>query len=237
MAANTKAWNRGRDSINIVLWVKPELGPYINAISVWENTYWMIPSGENFFFYFTNRKTLVSMQTSNAIYLKLALLRRVAKYDLFVIIYPVYWKVQTFSLTFQLARSQFIGLTDNIKLCGCQNFYIIIYSLGGKRNQTVLSIMKLFTSLVLSKLYSGGYNSWKLQQTIGHFEFILNRVPAWLWFVPSMGSCVLRTNRPNFVPGTLRLSVYIIYGLFRDAFTGCDYIYRQKIGLLVNNEF
>ena len=129
-------------------------------------------------FYFKNRKTLVSMQTSNAIYLKLALLRRVAKYDLFVIIYPVYWNMQTFSLTFQLARSLFIGLIDNIKLYDCQNFSIIIYSVRGKRNQTVVSIMKLFPSLVLSKLHSGGYNSWKLQQTIGHFEFILNRVPA-----------------------------------------------------------
>jgi len=90
MPVSTKTWSRGRDSINIVLWVKPELGPYINAIGVWGNTYRMIPSGEICFFNLKNRKRLVSMQTSNAIYLKLSLLRRVAKYDLFLIIYPVY---------------------------------------------------------------------------------------------------------------------------------------------------
>jgi hypothetical protein len=32
MPVSTKAWKRGRDSINIVLWVESELGPYINAI-------------------------------------------------------------------------------------------------------------------------------------------------------------------------------------------------------------
>jgi hypothetical protein len=162
--------------------------------SVYEKTHTEWFHVARFVFYFKNCKTLVSMQTSNAIYLKLALLRRVAKYDLFVIIYPVYWNVQTFSLTFQLARSLFIGLIDNIKLCGCQNFSIIIYAVGGKRNQTVVSIIKLFPSLVLSKLHSGGYNSWKLQQTIGHFEFILNRVPA-LIMIPAVNGKLCTRNK------------------------------------------
>jgi len=39
-----------------------------------------------------------------------------------------------------------------------------------------------------------------------------------------MGSFVLGTNRQNFVPGALPLSVYVIYGLFNDAFSGSDYI-------------
>jgi hypothetical protein len=52
-----------------------------------------------------------------------------------------------------------------------------------------------------------------------------------------MGSCVRGTYRQNFVPGALRLSIYIIYGLFKDAFSGSDDTYRQKIGLLVNNVF
>jgi len=38
-----------------------------------------------------------------------------------------------------------------------------------------------------------------------------------------MGSCVLGTNRQNFVPGALRLSIYVIYRLFNDAFSGSDY--------------
>ena len=171
------------------------------------------------------------MQTSNAIYLKLALLRRVAKYDLFLIIYPVYWNVQTFSLTFQLARSLFIGLIDN-KLCGCQNFSIIIYSLGGKRNQTVVSIMKLFPSLVLSKLHSGGYNSWKLQQTIGHFECILNRVPA-LIMIRAVNGKLCTWNKQTKLCAGSSTSIYLCYlWIIQRRFQlFWLYIYRQKIGL------
>jgi len=212
MPVSTKTWSTGRDSINIVLWVKPELGPYINAIGVWGNTYWMIPSGEICFLFIILKivNILVSMQTSNAIYLKLALLRRVAKYDLFLLIYPVYWNMQTFSLTFQLARSLFIGLIDNIKLCGWQNFYNIIYSLGGKRNLTVVSIMKLFPSLVLSKLHSGGYNSWKLQQTIGHFEFILNRLPA-LIMIHAVNRKLCTWNKQTKLCARSSTSIYLCY--------------------------
>jgi hypothetical protein len=162
--------------------------------------------------YFKNKKSLVSIQTSKAIYLKLALLRRVAKYGLFMIIYLVYWNVQTFSLTFQLTRSLFIGLIDNIKLCGCQNFSIIIYSLGGERNQTMVSIMKLFPSLVLSKLHSGGYNSWKLQQTIGHFEFILNRVPVLIMvMIPAVNGKLCIWNKQTKLCARSSTSICLYY--------------------------
>ena len=140
----------------------------------------------------------------------MALLRRVVKYDLFVIIYPVYRNAQTFSLAFQLARSPFMGLTDNIKLRGCQNFSIIIYSVGGKRNQNVVSIMKLFPSSVLSKLHSEGYNSWKLLQTIGHFEFTLYLVPAMI-MIPAVSGKLCTWNKQTKLCARSSTSIYLYY--------------------------
>lgn len=157
-----------------------------------------------------------------------------------MIIYPVYWNEQTISLSFQQARCLFIRLIDNTKLCGFQNFSIIIYSLGGKRNQAVVSITKLFPSLVLSNLYSKCYNSLKLQQTLGNFELTLNRVPALLIAILTIIGKFYSWNRQtywhNFVPETLPISINTISGLLNDAFSASDCICGRKVWLLMNGE-
>jgi hypothetical protein len=51
-----------------------------------------------------------------------------------------------------------------------------------------------------------------------------------------MGSCVLGTNRNLYArSSTSSYSCYL--WIIQRAFSGSDYIYRQNIGLLVNNEF